>query len=93
MLDGDQLNLPRILSECGPVNMFHYDSDKSRSGREFALNLVTRNLVTDAPVVFDDVADNLHFRSVVKSISSPWVVTGSQPTVGVIWRGLRQIGR
>lgn len=91
ILEGDQSNLPRIVSECGTINMFHYDSDKSAPGREFALQLVKRQLSENAPIIFDDVTDNLHFRDAVKNTNCPWVVTGSQGTVGVIWQGLRKL--
>ncbi|MFN3583203.1 class I SAM-dependent methyltransferase [Phenylobacterium sp.] len=59
---GDKDNLPAILSESGPVEFFHYDSDKSVAGRDWAWRQVRPHLAPDAVVVWDDVQDNWHFR-------------------------------
>lgn len=90
LLEGDRSNLPRIASECGTIDMFHYDSDKSESGRAFALQLVKGQLSKEALIVFDDITDNMHFSNAARDAGTPWVVTGSQGTVGVIWPGLRK---
>jgi len=59
---GDKDNLPLILSQCGPVEFFHYDSDKSVAGRDWAWRQVAPRLAADAVVVWDDIQDNWHFR-------------------------------
>lgn len=61
LLDGDRRNLPAILDTCGPVDLFHYDSDKSRRGREWAMAQVPDRLSSRAVVVVDDIGDNLFF--------------------------------
>lgn len=62
LLDGDRENLPQIATSVGQVDLFHYDSDKSYEGREFASALLEPVLAKDAIVIFDDIQNNLHFR-------------------------------
>ena len=87
-LDGDRENLPRILADCGPVDLFHFDSDKSVAGREFAFRAVESRLTDGAVVIVDDIVDNLHFRDLTRRSSRPFTVAGSRATVGVLWDGL-----
>lgn len=62
---GDRTNLPRIIARCGTVDLFHYDSDKSYSGRRFALDTVAPHLAPHGLVVMDDIQDNFFFRDYV----------------------------
>ncbi len=62
LTQGDRANLPQILNECGPIQLLHYDSDKTASGRAFALDAVSSHLTDDCVVIFDDVDDDFHFR-------------------------------
>lgn len=74
-LDGDRANLPRILSSCGPVDLFHYDSAKARSQRQATWRLVEPHLCAGATVVFDDVQDDAHFAEMVSG-GAPHLVFG-----------------
>jgi hypothetical protein len=71
-LDGDEHALPRILDECGRVDLFHYDSDKSLSGRRFAYGLVAPRL--HGPLLFDDIHDDSYFRELAESLDRPFDV-------------------
>jgi predicted O-methyltransferase YrrM len=62
LVGSDRDNLPEISASADRIDLLHYDSDKSVSGRAFALNTLSPRLSADALVVFDDVQDNLHFR-------------------------------
>jgi len=62
LLDGDRRNLPKILAAVDHVDLLHYDSDKSYSGRRMALTLISPHLSKGAPVIMDDLQDNLFFR-------------------------------
>ncbi len=88
LLEGDRVNLPRIVTDCGPIDLFHFDSDKSFAGREFAFDVIRSRLAENAIVMFDDITDNLHFRRLARRPGSPWVVTGPRASVGVIWEGI-----
>lgn len=67
-LDGDAANLPRILAKAPRVDIFHYDSDKSYSGRQSALRLVQPHLHAASIVVFDDIQDNPFFHDYVRTL-------------------------
>lgn len=62
LVAGDRVNLPIIAGAADRIDLFHYDSDKSYSGRAFALHALQASLAEGALVIFDDVQDNLHFR-------------------------------
>jgi predicted O-methyltransferase YrrM len=65
-IDGDQNNLPTITAQIKePVDLFHYDSDKSVQGRHGAYEKMKPLLSDNAIVIFDDIQDNLHFRDFV----------------------------
>lgn len=59
---GDRVNLRELASELPSIDLLHYDSDKSRAGREFALRALDRQLGPTSVIVFDDIQDNFHFR-------------------------------
>lgn len=64
-IDGDRNNLPEIAKQVSEVNLFHYDSDKSYIGREYASSMLLPKLSQDAVVIFDDIQDNNHFKDYV----------------------------
>lgn len=74
MTDGDRRNLPKIVRQAGEIDLFHYDSDKSRAGRAFATNLVRPHLSPNALLIFDDIQDNLHFAELAAALASPFHV-------------------
>lgn len=88
LMDGDRVNLPAILTEVRTVDFFHFDSDKSTAGRRFAFKAVAGHLSTSSIIAFDDIDDNLYFRSLVHELRRPFAVTGPRGTVGLIWDGL-----
>jgi predicted O-methyltransferase YrrM len=81
-LRGDRRNLPRIFSEAGPVELFHFDSDKSVRGRRLAMSLAAPHLAPDAIIVMDDIHNNTYFYDHVAALGRPWLVL--EHHVGVI---------
>lgn len=74
-IDGDQNNIPKIIEAIKkPVGIFHYDSDKSVEGRNFAYKLVEPKLSDNAIVIFDDIQDNLHFKDFVTEAKQPYKI-------------------
>jgi len=67
-IEGDQVSLPKIVSQVEGFDLFHYDSDKYYSGRVFAFDLVKPRLKANSLVVFDDIQDNLHFKDLVEEL-------------------------
>lgn len=85
-IDGDDLNLPRILAQIERIDLFHYDSDKSYAGRRSALALSEAKLSESAVVLMDDIQDNSFFHDyVVARKVRDWAVFEFQGKfVGVI---------
>ena len=71
---GDRKNLPEIVQDLQSIDLFHFDSDKSISGREFAWNLIQPLLKPNSTTVFDDITDNLHFKSICNTIPEDTLV-------------------
>tara|TARA_Y100000389_G_scaffold167531_1_gene172763 strand:- start:11084 stop:11845 length:762 start_codon:yes stop_codon:yes gene_type:complete len=64
---GDDIALPEIIKkiEENKIDLFHYDSDKSYSGRTSALKILNSKITPQTIIIFDDIQDNLHFRDFV----------------------------
>jgi predicted O-methyltransferase YrrM len=60
-VNGDEANLPLILSRVQQVDVFHFDSDKSYSGRALAMSLIGKKMSEQGLVIMDDVQDNSFF--------------------------------
>jgi predicted O-methyltransferase YrrM len=73
-LRGDRVNVPRLLAGAGRVDLFHYDSDKSYSGRHWVLSRVAPRLSDQAVVVMDDISDNFFFQDWLKVSGWPSLV-------------------
>lgn len=71
---GDKHALPEILAKVNSVDLFHYDSDKSLSGRRFALDLVSKKLAPNAVLLMDDIQDNLYFYNYVEMQCMPFTI-------------------
>ena len=65
-LDGDEVNLPKIAKSVNKVDIFHYDSDKSYSGRRFAVSIINKLLSSNGVIVMDDIQDNSYFYDYVE---------------------------
>jgi len=74
LIDGDRNNLPEIVGQVESIDLFHYDSDKTYVGREFAWNCVKDKISPRAFVLFDDIQDNFHFRDLAMSYGRPFRV-------------------
>lgn len=82
---GDRANLPQIIARCNTVDLFHYDSDKSYSGRQFALDTIASYLAPHGLVVMDDIQDNFFFRDYVTRRHLPFrIFEFEHKYVGVI---------
>ena len=60
---GDDIALPEFAKKLADfsIDLFHYDSDKSYSGRAKALQVMKNKFSENAIIIFDDIQDNLHF--------------------------------
>ena len=73
-LRGDDAALPDFAAKAGPIDFFHYDSDKSMRGRRRAMELIWPSLSPDAVVLMDDIQDNVFFRDYVTENGRPFLV-------------------
>ena len=71
---GDRRALPAIVAAVEPIDLFHYDSDKSVSGRRFAMGVVEPRLAPGAVVIMDDIQDNTFFADWVTERGIPHLV-------------------
>lgn len=73
-LEGDARNLKKILARISRIDLFHYDSDKTYTGRAFAMNCVAPFFRPSTVVIMDDVGDNTFFRSLAEKGPRPGCV-------------------
>lgn len=83
-LDGDEVALPRILDSVDHVDLFHYDSDKSYSGREFAYRQIQSKLAADGLIVMDDLHNNAWFYDKAALADGPFWVFQEPGRYGVL---------
>ena len=64
---GDDLALQRFVNKLKSteIDLFHYDSDKSYSGRSKALKILNSKINSKTIIIFDDIQNNLHFKDYV----------------------------
>jgi predicted O-methyltransferase YrrM len=83
-LDGDEVNLPKILRLVPSVDLLHYDSDKTYQGRAYAVNLIRPRLAPEGLIVMDDLSNNAWFKDEVTDQELPFAVFGEPARFGVI---------
>lgn len=81
---GDRRNLEEMLRPGMTVDLVHYDSDKSRGGREWFMGRIAGHLARNAVVVMDDINDDLFFRNHFADNSVFRVVTYQGKYIGVV---------
>ncbi len=73
---GDDLAIPEILKKIGEnnIDLFHYDSDKSYSGRDKVLKTLNPKINSKTIMIFDDIQDNLHFKKLAEQRKNGYFV-------------------
>ena len=71
---GDATAIPEICNKVQNIDIIHYDSDKSYSGRLFAIQQIQKKLSLNSLVLFDDIQDNLFFKNLVKYLNCEYQV-------------------
>jgi len=82
----DRLLLPKTLREAGTIDLCHYDSDKSYSGRMWAYQLLWKHFRSGGIFISDDIGDNLAFKHFCENIGhDPWIIKeGEERFLGVL---------
>jgi hypothetical protein len=63
----DNTGLKVALDKTGTLDLCHYDSDKTYSGRMFGYNLLWKALRTGGIFISDDINDNMGFHDFCKN--------------------------
>lgn len=73
---GDDIALPEIMKQLNNkiIDLFHYDSDKTYSGKTNTMKALNSKLSSDTIIIFDDIQDNFHFRDLVKKKQKPFCI-------------------
>jgi predicted O-methyltransferase YrrM len=66
--------LKRLLREQAPIDLAHYDSDKSRPGRNYAYPLLWESLRPGGVLISDDISDNTVFDEFSRAIGQTPIV-------------------
>ena len=82
---GDEFAIPDFCKKLCSIELFHYDSDKSYSGRSFVWDLIKPLLSDGSFIVFDDIQNNLAFRDLLEKegFKNFWVFEHQRKFVGV----------
>lgn len=83
---GDKINFEKILNKFENIDIFHYDSDKTYSGREYALERISSHLSNTSVIIMDDLQDNSFFYDYLEknNISEFQIYEFGEKFVGVI---------
>ncbi len=73
---GDDVAIHEILKRIGNnnIDLFHYDSDKSYSGRDKALKNLYPKINSKTVIIFDDIQDNLHFKNLIEKTKEDYCI-------------------
>ena len=82
----DRQGIPEAVSHFGgQLDLVHYDSDKSYSGRMWAYPILWRALAKGGVFISDDIQDNVGFMEFCQSVSVPYYIYKSdEKYVGII---------
>jgi hypothetical protein len=83
---GDERALPEIAGKVSEIGIFHYDSDKSVSGRDFAVKTIEPKL--KGPLIMDDIKDNSWFREFVEERQLDFDILGRAGMVTLVGEAL-----
>lgn len=73
---GDDLAIPEItkMIKDSPVDLLHYDSDKSTSGRNNVLKNLRSNINDKTIIIFDDIQNNCHFKNLIEKTKKDYFI-------------------
>lgn len=54
------------MQKIETIDLFHYDSDKSYKGRQYAYDPVVQKSTDKTVFIFDDIQDNTHFKDFIE---------------------------
>lgn len=84
---GDDVAIPEIFKRIGEnnIDLFHYDSDKSYSGRKRVFKNLFSKFHSKTIMIFDDIQDNLHFKDLTeKTFKDYCIIEFKGKYIGII---------
>ena len=84
---GDDIALPEIVTQLknNTIDLLHYDSDKSYSGRRKALEVLNSKINSKTIIIFDDIQANLHFKDYIEKNNKSFIsIEFNEKFLGVI---------
>jgi len=70
-INEDEKNLPKILSQVTNIDIFHYDSDKNYSGRDYAISAIEDKMSSEGIIIMNDIQDNSFFHDYITQKNIP----------------------
>lgn len=86
-IDGDRLNIPKILGQVSCIDFIHYDSDKSYRERKWAMEQLMPLTNKGFVVIMDDIQDDSYFAELVSGTTNWHVFRFEGKYLGVIGLG------
>ena len=81
----DRQRLPEAIRMTGSIDLCHYDSDKSYSGRMWAYPRLWDTLRSGGIFISDDIGDDMGFANFAKSVAvEPVIVLSGEKYVGIM---------
>ena len=74
LANADRQSLPKAIEKLATIDMCHYDSDKSYSGRMWAYPLLFHAIRPGGFFISDDIGDNSAFREFAESTGQPPII-------------------
>lgn len=89
MLKGaDRDVLPKALEKFKPIDMCHYDSDKSYEGRMWTYPRLWKSLRSGGCFISDDIGDNTAFKDFFSHVGVSPIIVRTTASLGVKYVGL-----
>ena len=80
--------LPKALEKFKPIDMCHYDSDKSYEGRMWTYPRLWKSLRSGGCFISDDIGDNTAFKDFFSHVDVPLIIVRTTASLGVKYVGL-----
>ena len=68
-IEGDEINIPKLISNINHIDIFHYDSDKTYEGKTNVYNLIKKKISDKSILIFDDIQDDIFFYEICQRTS------------------------
>jgi predicted O-methyltransferase YrrM len=83
--ESDYTGVPKAIAQLNEIDLCHYDSDKSYTGRMRSNVMIWNAIKNDGIFISDDISDNLGFKDFCGSINrTPVIVSWGNKYIGIL---------